>query len=75
VFTESAQVAYDIAGRAYHPDAAADRAANHGKPVTQRLPRGVPISGVLVFEVASGAKLDHLVLHGQPGTPGETFPL
>ena len=75
VFTESDQVAYDTAGHAYRPDATAGLAANHGKPITQRLNRGVPVSGVLVFDLPSGAALDHLVLHGKTGTPGETFPV
>ena len=73
VFTESDQVAYDTAGHAYRPDATAGLAANHGKPITQRLDRGVPVSGVLVFDLPAGAALDHLVLHGKTGTPGEIF--
>ncbi len=75
VFTESDQVAYDTAGHAYRPDAKAGLAANHGKPITQRLDRGVPVSGVLVFDLPAGAALDHLVLHGKTGTPGAIFPL
>ena len=52
-----------------------DAAANHGKPVTQRLQRGVPVSGVLVYRVPAGDRIDHLVLHGKTGTPGEIFPV
>jgi hypothetical protein len=75
VFTESAQRAYDAQGREFRPDPAADLVANHGMPVTQRLQRGVPVSGVLVFDIPAGDRIDRVVLHGRPDSPGETFPL
>ena len=73
VFTEADQSAYDPAGRAFHPDPAADAVANHGMAVTQRLPRGPAVSGILVFILPAGDRIDHVVLHGQSGTPGESF--
>jgi hypothetical protein len=73
VFTEADQTAYDTSGRAFHPDPAADAVANHGKPVTQRLLRGPVVSGILVFAMPAGDRIDHVVLHGKPGTPGEIF--
>jgi hypothetical protein len=73
VFTEADQTAYDPDGRAYRPDPAVDAVINPGKPVTQRLLRGVPVSGILAFALPPGDRIDHLTLHGKPGTPGETF--
>jgi hypothetical protein len=73
IFTESAQTVYDPAGQAFTPDPAATAAANGGESVTQRLPRGPVISGVLVFALPAGDRIDHIVLHGRPGTTGEMF--
>lgn len=75
VFTEADQLAYGASGRAFHADPAADALANHGTPVTQRLQRGLPVTGILVFDIPAGDRIDRLVLHGKPGTPGEVFPL
>jgi hypothetical protein len=75
VFVESDQTAYDAAGRAFHPDPAADAVANGGRPVTRRLPREAPVSSVLVFDLPAGDRIDHVVLHGEPGTPGQVFPV
>lgn len=76
VFTEADQVAYDASGQAFQPDPAADLVVNHGKPVTQRLQRGRPVAtGILVYDMPAGDRIDHLVLHGKPGTPGQTFPV
>ncbi len=75
LFNEADQVAYDANGHAFHPDEDADTAANRGKTITQRLPRGVPVTGVLVFAMPVGDRIDYLVMHGQAGTPGETFPV
>ena len=74
VFDEREQVAYDSAGREYRPDLAADAAANPG-PVTRRLPRGEPVTSVLVYHLPAGESLDHVVLHGNIGSPGQDFPL
>ncbi len=73
VFTEADQVAYDTAGRAFHPDAAAGAAVNAGKPITQRLLRGPVVSGVLVYALPAGDQIARVVLHGKTGTPGEVF--
>ena len=72
VFDEQEQVAYDAAGRAFRPDPGATAAANTG-PVTRRLPRGEPVSSVLVYRLPPGSRIDRLVLHGNIGSPGETF--
>jgi hypothetical protein len=75
VFTEADQIAYDTAGRAFHPDSAAGVVPNRGKPVTQRLQRGPVVSGILVFALPAGDRIARVVLHGKTGTPGEVFPV
>jgi hypothetical protein len=73
LFNEADQVAYDLSGGAFHPDQAASAVANGGKPITQRLQHGAVTGGVLAFALPAGDRIDHVVLHGKSGTPGEIF--
>jgi hypothetical protein len=73
VFTEADQTAYDTSGRAFHPDPAATAAANRGRSMTRRLPRGPAVTGVLVFPLPAGDRIARIVLHGETGTPGIAY--
>lgn len=73
VFDEADQLAYDPAGRAFGVDANATANANGGHPVRERMHPEAVISVVLVYNLPARDRIDHFVLHGKAGTPGEIF--